>query len=325
MADIDKTRINPVTADDGTPVRSRNSGVALIDEGNALEEAGCIAEAMARYDAAVQADPRCARAHLNRGNILAGDKVEEARAAYQLAISCDPHYAAAHLNLGNLNYRTGEYELALRNYQAAIGIRSDFADAFVGMGNALDSLGRSAEAAASYERALVISPDSAGIHLNLGVLATAQGRHEDAANSLRRAVEISPDFAQAHHQLGIVLSKLQEFDAAEASLDRASSLDPESVEILRDLTNIFLSRGKSVEALRLIVRLLERVGTPSIKSAFASCATRTSFRTNDPQIRAALTTAIIEPWGPPHELCRPALSLIMLDQRIARCVRLANE
>ena len=52
------------------PVASRNSAIALIDEGNALEEQGLIAEAMARYDAAIQVDPQCARAHLNRGNIL---------------------------------------------------------------------------------------------------------------------------------------------------------------------------------------------------------------------------------------------------------------
>ena len=45
----------------------------MIDEGNALEEQGRIAEAMARYGAAVEADPQCARAHLNRGNILLAD------------------------------------------------------------------------------------------------------------------------------------------------------------------------------------------------------------------------------------------------------------
>jgi protein O-GlcNAc transferase len=64
------------------------------------------AEAMARYDAAVEADPRCARAHLNRGNVLlAGGRIDEARSAYQLAIACDPHYAGAHFKLGNLNNR----------------------------------------------------------------------------------------------------------------------------------------------------------------------------------------------------------------------------
>jgi 2-polyprenyl-3-methyl-5-hydroxy-6-metoxy-1,4-benzoquinol methylase/Tfp pilus assembly protein PilF len=234
-----------------------NSAVALIDEGNALEEQGLIPEAMARYDAAVQADPRCARAHLNRGNILAGTLFDKARSAYQLAITCDPHYAAAHFNLGNLNYRAGEFELALRNYQAAVEIRPDFADAFVAMGNTLDGLGLISEAVESYKRALAINPSYAEIHLNLGVLATTQGRHVEAAYSILRALEINP--------------------------------------------------------------------APTTKAAFASCVARARFTTDDSRIRTALTTAIIEPWAMPIELCWPALSLIMLDERIASCVRRANE
>jgi tetratricopeptide (TPR) repeat protein len=57
-------------ADHSPPVAPLNSAIALIDEGNALEEQGRILEAMARYEAAARIDPRCARAHLNRGNIL---------------------------------------------------------------------------------------------------------------------------------------------------------------------------------------------------------------------------------------------------------------
>ncbi len=258
MREIENTRDDQATpqVDESTRIATRNSAVALIDEGNALEEHGKIAEAMARYDAAVQADPLCARAHMNRGNILAGGQFDEARRAYQLSITCDPRYAAAHFNLGNLNSRAGELELALGNYQVAIAIRPDFADAFVAMANALDSLGRTAEAVESYERALIINPGYAEVHFNLGLLATAQGRLEDAIKSLRRALEIRPD-----------------------------------------------SR---------------------IKSAFANCVGRARFATNDPQIRAALATAIIEAWGMPNTLCWPALSLIVLDQRIASCVRLAN-
>ena len=102
------------------------------------------------------------------------------------------------------------------------------------------------------------------------------------------------------------------------------SIEPESAEILYDLAMILLARGKSPEALPLIVRTLERAPTWTTKVAFASCVARTRFTTNDSQVRAALTTAITEPWGIPYELCRPALSLIMLDPRIASCVRLAN-
>lgn len=159
-------------ADNSFPVTSRDSVISLIDEGNALEEQGRTAEAMARYDAAVQADPRCARAHLNRGNVLlAGGEIKEARSAYQLAIASDPQYAAARFNLGNLEYGIGECARALHHYEAAIGLKPDFANAFVAMGNALDGLGRASEAIASYERALAINPGDPGVHLNLGLLA----------------------------------------------------------------------------------------------------------------------------------------------------------
>jgi tetratricopeptide (TPR) repeat protein/2-polyprenyl-3-methyl-5-hydroxy-6-metoxy-1,4-benzoquinol methylase len=302
------------------------SALAMIDEGNGLEEQGRIAEAMARYDAAVEADSQCARAHLNRGNILLmRGQVEEARSAYQRALACDPHYAAAHFNLGNLDYRAGQFEPALRSYQMAIGIRPDFADAFVAMANALDSLGRTAEAVASYERALAINPGYAEVHLNLGMLLATHGRLDEAAESLRRVVEIKPDFAQAHRVLGIVLSDLAHFDAAEASLRRALSYEPESPDILYALVGILLSLGKSPEALQLIEPALERAPTWMIKTAFVSCVARTRFMIDHPPIRAALTTAITEAWGLPNQLCRPALSFIMLDQRIADCVRRANE
>ena len=136
MSEPERTQMNltGTAAESSVPVTSRSSAVQLIDEGNALEEQGRTAEAMARYDAAIKADPGCARAHLNRGNVLlAGAQTDEARSAYQLAISCDPHYAAAHFNLGNLNCRARDFEAALLNYRAAIGIKPDFADAFVAM------------------------------------------------------------------------------------------------------------------------------------------------------------------------------------------------
>jgi tetratricopeptide (TPR) repeat protein/2-polyprenyl-3-methyl-5-hydroxy-6-metoxy-1,4-benzoquinol methylase len=312
-------------ADNGQSVATANPAIALIDEGNALEEQGRIPEAMARYETAIRTDPRCARAHLNRGNILlAGANLEEARSAYEHAITCDPYYAAAHFNLGNLNYRSGEFELALGNYREAIAIKPDFTNAFVSMGNAFDSLGRTAEAVESYRRALAINPDYAEVHFNLGMLAMTQERHDEAVDSLLRTVEIKPDFVQAWHTLGIELKKLENLDVAEASYRRALAIEPESEWILYGLAMTLLARGKAPAALPLLIPALERAPTLETKFAFASCVVRTRFLINDPRFRAPLKTAIAEPWGMPFQFCGAALSLIMLDRRIADCVRLVN-
>ena len=328
MSDLEKTRANPMdaAADNGGLVSSRDAAVALIDEGNALQEQGRMAEAMARYDAAVKADPRCARAHLNRGNVLlAGGEIDEARSAYQLAIAWDPRYAGAHFNLGNLHCRAREYERALHEYRAAIDVKPDFANAFVGMGNALDNLGRTGEAIASYERALALNPGDAGVHFNLGVLAMTEGRQEQAAARLRTAIDLRPDYAAAHDGLARVLSNLGQLDAAEASLRRALAIAPQSEEFLDHMATFLIMRGKSPEAVQLTLLSLERAPTWMIKTAFGRCVARTRFMRDDLRIRAALTAAISEPWASPYQLCWPALSLIMLDPRIAGCVRRANE
>lgn len=275
--------------------------------------------------AAVQADRQGALAHLNRGNgLLASAQPEAARSAYQLAIACDPQYAEAHFNLGNLNYRAGEFEQALRNYQATIGLRPQFADAFIGMGNALLGLGRPAEARVSYERALTLDPRYAEAHFNLGVLALTEERLPEAAASLRGAISLRPNYVAAYRILGTVLSRAGDVGGAEASVRRAQVLEPESAEITFDLAMIVQHRGRHEEALPLFARALERSPGWTTRTAFASCAAHTRFTHADARVRAALTRAITEAWGMPHELCRPALGLIMLDERIAGCVRLAN-
>ena len=308
------------------PALSSNAVLALIDEGNALQEQGRIAEAMARYDAAVQADPGCARAHLNRGNVLlARGQLDEARSAYQLAITCDPNYAAPHFNLGNLNTRAGDFEAARASYQQAAALKPDFADAFVAMGNALDSLGRTSEAIDSYQRALAINPGYAEVHYNLALLAMNQGRLRLAAGSLRSAIEVRPDYVAAHRTLAIVLNNLGDSSAAQASLDRARSIDPGSLEVLSDQAVLLQSRGKYEEAVELLLQVLERAPQRGNKVAFAACAARTAFTKDDRSMRLALTTAITEAWAMPYQLCRSSLSLVLLDERIAGCVGRANE
>jgi len=328
MSDLEKTYTKPGSAakDGATAAAARAAAIALIDEGNALQEQGRVPEAMARYDAAVEADPRCARAHLNRGNVLLADgRLDEARSAYELAMACDPAYAAPHFNLGNLNSRAGEFTAAISNYQRAAELKPDFADAYVAMANAFDSLGLKQEALVSYRRALAIRPDYAEVHFNIGLLAMSLGRLPDAAASLRKATELRPDYAAAHRTLGVVLRNLGDESAAETSLRRASSLEPDSPETLHELAVVLESRGKCEEAIGLFMRVLERAPGSSTKTAFAACASHTTFTRNDRVVRLALTAAVTEAWAMPFLLCRSALTMVLLDERIAACVHRANE
>lgn len=133
--------------------------LTLIDEGNAIEDAGGIDEAMQRYEAAIRLAPGLARAHLNRGNgFLKKGDAEAARAAYATALSCNPNYAAAHYNSGNACVRLGRRDDALAAYQKAIALKSDFADAEVALGGLMEECGRLASLRSCLRQQVLAAP-----------------------------------------------------------------------------------------------------------------------------------------------------------------------
>ena len=95
----------------GSVSPSENQAESLIVEGNMLEDAGRLVDALGRYDAAVHLAPAFARAHLNRGNVLLalGDN-QGAVAAYATALLHDPANGVAHYNLGNAYVRSNRRE-----------------------------------------------------------------------------------------------------------------------------------------------------------------------------------------------------------------------
>lgn len=194
----------------------------MVDEGNALEDAGRIEEAMHCYLDAIRRMPSLARAHLNYGNaLLATGDAQAAIAAYATALAHDPNSAAAHYNMGNAMMHVDRPDGALASYAEAIRLKPDFVDAHVAQGNVQDDLRRSDDAIASYRRALAIRPDYAEVYYNLGNVLRGIGQPDGAASSIRRALEIRPHLAEAHHSLGILLQEQGRRAEAEAAFRRA--------------------------------------------------------------------------------------------------------
>lgn len=103
-----------------------------FQKGLALEETGRpIAEAIAAYRKAIEANPNAAGALVNLGTIsFRARKLREAEAFYNRAVEADAEYALAHFNLGNLNDELGNVEMARKYYQQAIKLNPQYADAF---------------------------------------------------------------------------------------------------------------------------------------------------------------------------------------------------
>ena len=103
---------------------------ALVDEGNALEDAGRLAQAQAAYRRAVATAPRHARAHLNLGIVLEaqGDR-DGAAAAFEQVLALDPHHPFGNYNHARLLVLLGDTTRARALVDEALRSKPDFPQA----------------------------------------------------------------------------------------------------------------------------------------------------------------------------------------------------
>ena len=230
----------------------------LIDEGNALEDAGNHREALKRYDAALALAPALPRAHLNRGNVqLATGDIKGALVSYRRVVTADPQSASGHYSLGNALARDGQLEAALEAYRAAIALRPGFAEVIAAAGAAMHDLGRVDDAAAAYTRALALQPNLPGIRFRLAFAQQQGGLLHDALETYRALLQTEPDHVDAWSNAGSIELQLGRAEDAVACQRRAVALKPDFAEAHFNLANALRDSGGPVEASASYRRALE--------------------------------------------------------------------
>ena len=215
---------------------AESRAIALIDEGNALEEAGNGSAARDCYAAALSLAPLLPRAHLTQGNQhLASGDVDAALLDYERAISLDPAYLGAYLNLGHCFLRAGDPMAACVAYRRAIAVDQGFVDAHVALGAVLSDLQRPLEAIDSYRAALAIRPGHVEVYQNLGLALQQAGRLGEAIEAHQSAVALAPGSAQAHHGLGNALKDGGQLEEAEVAFSCALAIEPDHLGVRSSL------------------------------------------------------------------------------------------
>lgn len=184
-------------------------------------------QALARFDAALAADPNYAAAHAARARALIGlanafltaDKVrpayEQALAAAQRAAALAPQSADAQSTLA--------YSL--------VYTRLDFA-----------------AAAAPFQRSMELGGGDADILIRYGLYACRTGKAEPGLQALRTAVGLDPLNPRAHKSLALGLYATHDYPGAIEAMRRALSLSPKMSLAHSVIADALLMRGDAAGA-----------------------------------------------------------------------------
>ncbi len=147
--------------------------------------------------------------------------------SYDRAIELQPDCAEAFVNRGATLHDLGRSEEALKSFERALVVQPDNIEALTNRGVVLHDLARYDEALVHHEHAVTMRPDDAAVLHNRGVTLHKLRRLEDALASHDAALAARPDYAEAHANRGVTLYDLKRFDEALASYDQALALQPD--------------------------------------------------------------------------------------------------
>jgi len=188
-------------------------GAVALDEVRALERAGRIDDAKARYRHLVAVAPKNVAARLQYGRFLAKrGALSEGRQQIEAAIAVDPRAAEAYALLGNVERAAGDAVAAEHAYRRALMLDPSTLLGAHNLGVLLREQGRLKEALEMFEQSLA-SPGAGPMSLTLLVHCLLDlDRADDARTRLEGILAGASASPEARALLGLVLLK-RFFDA----------------------------------------------------------------------------------------------------------------
>jgi uncharacterized protein (TIGR02246 family) len=224
----------PVTTDSDNARQHYVQGVSALANAD-------FARARVHLDAALDADPSFAMAHMYRAVAAAEGREEHARQATSHGASASEAERqmiasyAAHLDGDH------EREIALMN-EVAEAFPSDPYPPFQA-GFELYGLERYDESVAAFQRAIAADPGFGGAYNGLGYAAMRNGDGAMAERAFRDYIRVAPNEANPYDSYGEFLLNQGRLDEAEAQYEMALVKNPEFANARTMLVRVGINRG----------------------------------------------------------------------------------
>lgn len=194
----------------------------LFIEGNTHFQAGRFHEALACFDASLQALPGRASTltNLAAAQIRLG-RHDAALASLQLVLAAEPANAEAMCHHGVALSHLERHDEALAAFDSVLAVAPDHTLALYHRGITLNVQRRHAQALPAFERLTTLQPDRAEAWFRRGQTLQALDRHGEALPCYERALALDDTLAQAWSNRGGILKDLKRLDEAAICYEQA--------------------------------------------------------------------------------------------------------
>jgi len=184
--------------------------------------AGDYEAALARFQAAVQQNPRDAESWSNLGQVLVRlNRLPEAISALQKANTIVPDRWAYQFNLARAQGLAGNWKDAIAGYRRAQALLPDDYATTFNLALACHKSGDDATAVAEYEKAIRLAPEDPSFRMALAISLEKLGKGREAAAAYGEYLRLAPAAPDADK----VRTRIAELSASAAPAAGASSQD----------------------------------------------------------------------------------------------------
>lgn len=250
-----RSRIGLAEAEFGAALKvNPRTAAALRGLGATLHAAARYSEALARYEAAVQADPNDMEAKIGVVQCkLVLERVKEAAALAETLRNTHPKSAVAALWHGRALEASGQREQAEAAYRVAVELSEKDESAvkpYVALSLLLNQLGKADEAQKLLDRARAELPKSPEIYKALGDVALAQGRYEQALAEYDQALALDEGDLSVRFQRGVTLRRARRLEEAQAAFEQVAKVDGDYPGLALERGLLHEAAGRGDEALK---------------------------------------------------------------------------
>lgn len=195
------------------------------------------------YENAIKTNPNSGLAFLNYGSMLRdAGKLEEALPYMEKGAALSPEYADAKVRLSEVYFKLGQYEKAVELADAALAKEPNNTSALQFKGSALGAGKKPIEAIEVFNKILSLDPNNAHAYFNQGLAYKESGQFDKAIASFTELIKIQPDFPNGYFERGFCYGNLGRFAEAKADMDANLKVNP-------DHGASYFFRGRSLEAM----------------------------------------------------------------------------